>query len=186
MARRAPTAATKQVSRPPAAAFSESSVSYLHILLTWLHLLAAISWIGGMIFLSLVLAPIVRSRKAAPEFMALFRSAARRFRFVVWSAIALLLSTGPMLLRQKGLSVIDPAAWPQVLWIKLGLVAALLFLTFLHELLLGPRMRTLSAIPADAGSSWERLMLHAASWVPRAAMLLALGVVFAAAVLARS
>jgi uncharacterized membrane protein len=53
------------------------------VFLVWLHVLAAVSWIGGMIFLSLVLAPLVRNRKAAPEFMALFRSAARRFRFVV-------------------------------------------------------------------------------------------------------
>ena len=45
-----------------------------------LHILAAVTWIGGMIFLSLVLAPLVRGRKAAPEFMALFRSAALRFR----------------------------------------------------------------------------------------------------------
>ena len=74
------------------------------VFLVWLHVLAAVSWIGGMIFLSLVLAPLVRSRKAAPEFMALFRSGARRFRFGVWGAIAVLLSTGPMLLQQRGLS----------------------------------------------------------------------------------
>lgn len=34
------------------------------VFLVWLHVLAAVSWIGGMIFLSLVLAPLVRSRKA--------------------------------------------------------------------------------------------------------------------------
>ncbi|HWV44791.1 MAG TPA: hypothetical protein VN039_02010, partial [Nitrospira sp.] len=56
-----------------------------------LHILAAVTWIGGMIFLSLVLAPLVRGRKAAPEFMALFRSAALRFRPIVWVAIAVLL-----------------------------------------------------------------------------------------------
>ena len=51
-----------------------------YLLLLWIHLLAAIGWIGGMLFLSLVLAPLVRSRKAAADFMALFRLAARRFR----------------------------------------------------------------------------------------------------------
>ena len=68
-----------------------------YLLLLWIHLLAAIGCIGGMLFLSLVLAPLVRSRKAAPDFMALFRLAARRFRLFVWSAIVLLLSTGPLL-----------------------------------------------------------------------------------------
>ena len=138
-----------------------------------------------MIFLSLVLAPLVKGRQAAPEFMALFRSAARQFRFVVWSAIALLLSTGPVLLHQRGLSFVDPTGWPQVLRIKLGLVAALLLLTFVHDLLLGSQMRKLSAIPTDARSSWERTIVRISSWVPRVALLLALGVLVAAVVLAR-
>jgi uncharacterized membrane protein len=33
------------------------------VFLVWLHVLAAVSWIGGMIFLSLVLAPLVRVRR---------------------------------------------------------------------------------------------------------------------------
>jgi len=156
------------------------------LVLTWLHLLAAISWIGGMIFLSLVLAPLVRSRKAAPEFMALFRSAALRFRLVVWSAVAVLLTTGPVLLHQRSLSFFNPLDWPMVLRIKLGLVAALLVLTGTHDLLFGPQVRKISAIPEDVRSSWERTILHTSSWVPRVALLLALGVLFAAIVLARS
>ena len=156
------------------------------IFLTGLHLLAAISWIGGMIFLSLVLAPLVRSRKAAPEFMALFRSAALRFRLVVWSAIAMLLATGPMLLHQRGLSLVDPTEWPQVLRIKLGLVGALLLLTCAHDLLLGTQVRKISAIPEGARSSWEHTIIRTSSWVPRVALLLALGVLAAAVVLVRS
>jgi putative copper resistance protein D len=120
------------------------------VFLVWLHVLAAVSWVGGMIFLSLVLGPLVRSRKAAFEFMALFRSAARRFRFVVWGAIAVLLSTGPVLLHLRNLSVLDPTGWPHVLWMKLGLVGALLLLTVMHDLLLGPQTRKISALPEDA------------------------------------
>jgi len=156
------------------------------VLLVWLHMLAAVSWIGGMIFLSLVLAPLVRSRKAAPEFMALFRSAARRFRFVVWGAIALLLSTGPVLLRQRGLSALDPTEWPHVLRIKLGLVGALLLLTVAHDLLLGSQVRKISALPEGVRSSWERTIVRTSSWVPRIALLLALFVLVAAVMLARS
>lgn len=156
------------------------------VLLVWLHLLAAVSWIGGMIFLSLVLAPLVRSRKAAPEFMALFRSAARRFRFVVWGAIAVLLSTGPVLLQQKGLSLLDPAEWPHVLWMKFGLVGTLLFFTVMHDLLLGPQVRKISALPEGDRSSWERTIVRASSWVPRVSLLFALLVLVAAVMLARS
>jgi uncharacterized membrane protein len=148
--------------------------------------MAAISWIGGMIFLSLVLAPLVRSRKAVPEFIALFRSAARRFRFVVWSSIGLLLSTGPVLLHYRGLSFVDPSEWPQVLRIKLAMVGALLLLTVAHDLVLGSRVRTIGAIPEDARSPWEHTIVLTSSWVPRVALLLALGLLLAAVVFVRS
>ncbi len=156
------------------------------LFVVWIHLLAAVSWIGGMIFLSLVLAPLVRSRKAAPEFMALFRSAARRFRFVVWAAVALLLSTGPILLHERGFSIVDPSQWPQVLRIKIGLVILLLALTFAHDLLLGARISQISANPENAKTVWEQTLVRTASWLPRVALLLALGVLFAAVVLVRS
>jgi uncharacterized membrane protein len=118
--------------------------------------------------------------------MALFRSAARRFRFVVWGAIAVLLSTGPVLLQQRGLSLLNPDEWPHVLWLKLGLIGALLLLTVVHDLLLGPQVRKISALPEDARSSWEQAIVRTSSWVPRIALLLALFVLAAAAMLARS
>src|SRR5512147_2023781 len=151
-----------------------------------LHVLAAVTWVGGMIFLSLVLAPLVRSRKAAPEFMALFRSAALRFRPLVWIAMVILVSTGPMLLARRGIHVTDPASWPGIVTVKLALVSLLLFLTLLHDLLLGPRVSRVSAIPESQRTSGEQMVFQTARWLPRVSLLLALGVVIAAAVLARS
>lgn len=151
-----------------------------------LHVLAAVTWVGGMIFLSLVLAPLVRSRKAAPEFMALFRSAALRFRPLVWIAMVILVSTGPMLLSRRGIHVTAPASWPGIVTVKLALVSLLLFLTLLHDLLLGPRVSRVSAIPESQRTSGEQMVLKTARWLPRVSLLLALGVVIAAAVLARS
>jgi copper resistance protein D len=151
-----------------------------------LHILAAVSWIGGMIFLSLVLAPLVRSRKAAPEFMALFRSAALRFRPVVWIAIAALLITGPMLLAQRGLSVMKPAAWSGIVTMKLSLVALLLFLTLLHDLVLGPRVSRVGAIPESQRTAAEQFVFKTARWLPRLSLLIALAVLITATMLARS
>ena len=111
------------------------------------HILAAVTWIGGMIFLSLVLAPLVRGRTAAPEFMALFRSAALRFRPIVWVAIAVLLATGPMLLSMRGIHVSSPTSWTGIVTVKLMLVALLLLLTLLHDLVFGPQVSRVSAIP---------------------------------------
>jgi putative copper resistance protein D len=158
----------------------------MYVTLVTLHILAAIAWIGGMIFLSLVLAPLVRSRKAAPEFMALFRSAARRFRIVAWVAMGVLLTTGPGLLSQRGVALLNPVAWPFIVSIKLNLVAILLILTLLHDLLLGPRVSRASEIPASSRTAWERTVVQTARWLPRLSLLTALAVVIAAATLARS
>jgi putative copper resistance protein D len=161
-------------------------MSTFWLAVTALHILAAIAWIGGMIFLSLVLAPLVRGRKAAPEFMALFRSAALRFRPIVWVAIAILLLTGPMLLSLRGITVMNPSSWPGIVMVKLALVSLLLFLTLLHDLLLGPRVSRVGAIPESERTSGEQMVFKTARWLPRVSLLLALAVVIAAAVLARS
>ncbi len=151
-----------------------------------LHILAAVSWIGGMIFLSFVLAPLVRGRKAAPEFMALFRSAALRFRPIVWVAMAILLVTGPMLLSHRGLSVMTPTVWPGIVTVKLTLVALLLSFTLLHDLLLGPRVSQVSIIPESQRTTGQHFIFKTARWLPRLSLLIALGVLVAGAILARS
>jgi uncharacterized membrane protein len=151
-----------------------------------LHVLAAVSWIGGMIFLSLVLAPLVRSRQAAPEYTALFRTAALRFRIVVWLAMGILLTTGPVLLSQRGMEVTNPSTWSRIASVKLGLVALLLSLSFLHDLVLGPRINQVSAIPASSRTAWQQTVVRTARWLPRISLLVALAVVLAAVELARS
>ncbi|HEU5406163.1 MAG TPA: CopD family protein [Nitrospira sp.] len=151
-----------------------------------LHILAAVTWIGGMIFLSLVLAPLVRGRKAAPEFMALFRSAALRFRPIVWVAIAVLLITGPMLLSLRGIPMTSPASWPGIVTLKLMLVSLLLFLTLLHDLVFGPQVSRVSAIPDSQRTSSEQIVFKTARWLPRLSLLIALAVMISATVLART
>ena len=151
-----------------------------------LHILAAVSWVGGMIFLSLVLAPLVRSRKAVPEFMALFRSAALRFRPIVWVAMAILVMTGPMLLSFRGVAVASPSSWPGIVIVKLTLVALLLLLTLLHDLVLGPQVSRVSAIPESKRTAGEQVVFKTARWLPRLSLLIALAVVMTAAMLARS
>ena len=100
--------------------------------------------------------------------------------------VAVLLSTGPILLHQRELSIFDSGAWPAILQIKLGLVGLLLVLTFAHDLILGPRVRKISAISEGARSFWEQALFRTTTWLPRVTLLLALGVIFAAVLLVRS
>ncbi|MCP9452376.1 MAG: hypothetical protein NNA23_06795 [Nitrospira sp.] len=151
-----------------------------------LHLIAAVAWIGGMLFLSLVLAPLVKSRKAAPEFMALFRSAALRFRIVVWVAIAVLLTTGPLLLARRGMAVTSPASWSSLATLKISLVLLLLVVTALHDVVLGPQVSQASAIPPASRTTWQQWVVATARWLPRFSLLLSLAVIVVAVILARS
>lgn len=157
-----------------------------YLILLWIHVLSAVAWIGGMLFLSLVLAPLVRSRSAVPEYAALFRAAALRFRAVVWTSIVALFSTGPLLLEVRGWSVLDPARWPGILDIKLGLVALLLILTLSHDLVLGPWISRGVAMSSAARTSGSMALFRLAAWVPRLALLVALVALGTALLLART
>ncbi|THJ24366.1 MAG: DUF4149 domain-containing protein [Nitrospira sp. CG24D] len=154
--------------------------------LVWLHLIAAVGWIGGTIFLSLVLAPSYRALASKPDAGALFRTSAKRFRLVVWGAVVVLLLTGPMLVLSHGWPLFEPTRWPSPLRIKLSLVAALLLMTLAHDLVLGPRIRAILALPPDKRAASDQTILAAASWLPRAALVLSLAVLFVAVMLARS
>jgi len=161
-------------------------MSVLSLALISLHIVAAVAWIGGMLFLSLVLAPLLRKADDPSSFKLLFGAAARRFRFVVRLAIVVLIGTGPLLLEARGLSVMEPSSWPVVLWVKLTLIGLLLLFTLLHDLLLGPRILRISSQPVAARTAQDLLLLSASRLVPRLALLTALAVLVAAALLARS
>jgi putative copper resistance protein D len=151
-----------------------------------LHILAAVVWIGGMIFLSLVLAPLVRRGNVIAEHVALFRYAARRFRIIVWLSIVILLTTGPLLLQGRNLLLNAPSDWPAVVRIKLGLVCLLLLLTLAHDLYLGPWGNHLRATPETARTTSDNLLIHMSRWVPRLALIVGILVLVAAVVLVRA
>jgi uncharacterized membrane protein len=155
------------------------------VVLVWLHLLAAVAWIGGMAFLSLVLVPILKREPFAPQRGALIRAAALRFRLVVWVAIGVLLTTGPLLVLSKGWSLSEPDGWPVVLIVKLTLVVILLMLTVMHDFFIGPRVGRIFQIPEPSRSGHDRLLVRSSSWLPRLSLLLALAVLGIAVIVAR-
>jgi uncharacterized membrane protein len=156
------------------------------VLLVWLHLLAAISWIGGTIFLSVVLVPVLKREPFASQKALLFRTIAMRFRVVVWGAIAVLLLTGPLLLHQRGIPIADPLGWPMVLVVKLGLVANLLLLTLTHDLIIGPRVGRIVQLPTKSRTRFDHTLVQWSPWVARFSLVLALAVLLAAVVLVRT
>jgi putative copper resistance protein D len=156
------------------------------VLLVWLHLLAAISWIGGIIFLSVLLVPVLKREPFASQKALLFRTIAMRFRAVVWGAIAVLLFTGPLLLHQRGIPIAHPSGWPMVLVVKLGLVTILFLLTLTHDLIIGPRVGKILQLPTERRTRFDHTLVLWSPWIARFSLVLALTVLFAAVLLVRS
>jgi uncharacterized membrane protein len=156
------------------------------VLLVWLHLLAAVSWIGGTIFLSVVLMPVLKREPFASQRSMLFRTIARRFRVVVWGAIAIFLLTGVPLLHQRGIPIMNPSGWPMILIVKLGLVGILLLLTLTHDLIIGPRVGRILQIPIENRTKSDHAMVGWSPWIARCSLLLTLAVLLAAVMLVRT
>jgi putative copper export protein len=120
------------------------SLYYLNVIV---HLLAALFWLGGMFFLALVGAPVLR-RVEPPELRArLFQALGESFRFSGWIAIGVLLITGAANLHFKGILSVevlssaglwDGAYGRALLW-KLLAVSGMVVVSFIHDFVLGPR-----------------------------------------------
>jgi uncharacterized membrane protein len=133
------------------------------LLVRWVHVLAAITWVGGMLFIAMVLVPTARALGDLSLRARLIRDSGQRFRTVAWIALAILVATGlvnlwfqPFLLRAPRFHA------------KLGLVGLTLILSALHDFVLGPR----AALPGADPSARVR-----ASWIARVNLLVALAVV---------
>ena len=66
----------------------------LHPVLTAIHLLAAIAWLGGMIFHIVVLDPVFRKNEVSFQSAYLLALMERRFRTLVGASIAALVGSG--------------------------------------------------------------------------------------------
>ena len=151
------------------------------------HVLAALFWLGGMFFLGVVGAPVLRAVEPPELRRELFRRLGERFRGAGWAAIGVLLLTGVLNLWFRGLlagPLLDGAFWATsyghaLAW-KLGAVATMIAVQGLHDFVWGPQASLVTAGSTEA----LRLRVRAA-WLARANALVGLVVVIAAVRLAR-
>lgn len=155
------------------------------LLVLWVHLLAAIMWIGGMLFLSIVLVPVFKRHEFTGERRLLFQSLALRFRMVVWLSIMVLLGTGALLLITKVGPLLEPEIWPTALKVKLALVAILLGLTVAHDFWVGPLVAKLKGEPQERLTSSQQILIRLSPWIARLGLVLAVIILFLAVLLAR-
>lgn len=154
---------------------------------TFLHLVAAVVWVGGMLFLGLVVVPAL-TRLPASQRGTLVGALGRRFRPIAWGCILVLVATGVANLAFRGVTWEGVASgqalestFGRLLAAKLGLVALLVALSAAHDLVIGPA----AARAAERGLPEAERWRHLASWVGRASTVLAVLAIALGVALAR-
>ena len=148
---------------------------FAYVFCVALHMTAAAAWVGGMLFFAVVAVPVLRRPEVAAARPALLSALGPRFRRYGWIAVALLLVTGVLNLRFRGIdwaTLADRRFWGTgfghtLAW-KLGFIALALLGSVVHEV---------AARHGHAG--------RVASWSGRVILLASLLVVFLAVSLVR-
>lgn len=161
----------------------------LYLLSVWLHILAATVWVGGMLFLVLVVVPWLRSGARA-DAGALLSQTGRRFRTVGWASFAILLTTGLFNLWVRGVRPSDfvrpewlESSFGRTVLFKLFAFAGVLALSAIHDFVVGPQAT--AAMAADPSSPESKALRRRASLLGRFNVLLALALIAAGVVLVR-
>jgi putative copper export protein len=112
-------------------------------LVTWVHLICASIWVGGSIFIGVVLVPVLKSHtKTLEELVALMIKVGRRFNKITVPAFGILIATG--VYNSRGF-LGDPGAlldttYGMILLIKIILVVATVGTYVVHIRLLNADM----------------------------------------------
>jgi putative copper resistance protein D len=155
------------------------------ITLVWIHLTAATFWVGGMLFLSLVAVPLLKKAPDPASAQREFVNLARRFRMLVWGALALLLATGLILLPNLVDLSESLGNWPLGVLIKVSLVFLLIITSVTHDRIIGPKARTLKhKLPSEL-TVMEKLLLRLSPLISRMTLFLGLAILLAAVFMVR-
>lgn len=109
-----------------------------------IHIMSAIVWVGGTIFMIAVAIPFARTLPPEQR-SATIAGIGLRFRPVGWTALLTLVGSGLYTMSRIGL-----LSWPaltgsdygRLLLVKLAFVLTILVLTGVHDFVLGPRAQT--------------------------------------------
>jgi uncharacterized membrane protein len=138
--------------------------STLYYINVTVHVLAAMVWVGGMLFIGLIGAPVLRALEPPALRQRLFHQLGVRFRTAGWLTIAVLVATGVVNLQYRGwlrwdgvLGSLDFWRTPMglTLALKLSAVAAMLIVSVLHDFVLGPRAGR-GRLDSSEAIAWRR------------------------------
>jgi putative copper resistance protein D len=110
------------------------------------HIISAITWLGGMLFLVMVMLPLARRGMASGEpgpGLAVLRDAANKFLPVAWGSMIVLAVSGAYLAWEHwgirpGVFFTNDSRFMHILQTKSGLFLFVVVLSLLHDFWLGP------------------------------------------------
>ena len=115
------------------------------LFIRWIHVIAAVVWIGGNLILAMVIVPYFRQNLPPVQRIQLLTQIGKRFEPIVWGCVGILFFTGIAnifeaigLGSSSGSETIN--AFMRTLLIKMILFIALLILTALHSFVFGPKL----------------------------------------------
>jgi putative copper export protein len=161
----------------------------LYLLCITLHLLAAATWLGGMLVFVLVLMPALRSESVRAVAPALVQEIGLRVRRVGWASLATLAATGSLQLLWRGVSFSDlwspgpTGNWERLLLAKLLLFGVLVTLQAVHDFRIGPRAGRIAR--ERPGSREAEQARRLAGWLGRTSFALTVGIIGLAVLLVR-
>jgi len=132
----------------------------------WIHLVSAMTWIGGMLFVWLVLRPALKRPVFDSHAHVVLSHVEGRFRTVRWASLLTLLGTGLFNLIHEGGSARLESNWGGVLMIKLFFVIVVVGISGINDFFLKP---TKTSTPSM--SRWKE-------WLSSIIFLLGLLIVF--------
>ena len=143
----------------------------LQALILWLHLLAAMTWIGGLVFQVLVVFPTLARFAPTGERLRFALSLEARFRVILWPAVGMVLFTGLVNLMNVWYATVVTAGsisprFIPLLSVKLSLVVGMIAVQAVQQLLIYPRrLAALSSVSVGVQDvplpfrTWQRLAL---------------------------
>lgn len=152
----------------------------LYFISVFLHVIFAAFWIGGMLFLPLILLPSIKNN---PERIHLLFHTGIKFRFYGWIALIGLIITGITNMFLKGipfnLEFLIKNQYGKLLGLKLLFFFTMLLVSGLHDFYVGTK--TIEQIQQNKSENINQL----ARWTGRINLLLALSIAFLGVALSR-
>ena len=176
----------------------------LYVINVYIHILSAMMWIGGILFMVFVIVPILRklevksqaptNQKSNPkesgQTAVFVHKVGVQFRLVGWIALVLLLITGILNLGFRGYHWADffdgnlfKGSFGHDLAIKLGCVTVIYVISAIHDFYIGPKATELWQQKPD--DPQVKKLRKQAGLIGRLNLILGLVVVFEAVMLVR-